>query len=505
MKRFLAATALCVMSFNALAYNMNQIEIKSNPTLVGKMRLEMKLNKSWFRDAGERAVDIDEAFELIQLDKTHNISSIEYKLFIDSNINVEDTDTQSAILSGKLKIKGSKRKFKGSEIKSDELDILIDHKFKADIECDNFIDSSVDNQKLTISLEKLVNLSVCRGDDIHNYTLDGIGKRNIADGRNYYSIDQDKSLGKEFVEQFDAENADKILPLDHPMTIFIQKQMEKIAAVSDMPEIKPVVKVINADVLNAFALPGGYVYVFRGLLEKSPNLDAVMGVLGHEWAHVTARHGTEGMTRAKRTLMLGLGIAAVGVIGTEFIDDEKQLLKKIVSGSAVALGLGGAQLYILDRGRKQELEADRIGSQYAALAGFAPTGIATMFREFKRLAPQGTTTLEKLLSSHPHHDERIDKNLMQASLFYPAIKPKKDGNIILIDEEEIIYENALAQLSSMELPTVEETEATANAFVQTLHSQNEEKLMKDVKEYLEKIAEDEAKNESTEDTETSNN
>lgn len=196
------------------------------------------------------------------------------------------------------------------------------------------------------------------------------------------------------------------------------------------------------------------------------------------------------MTRAKRTLMFGLGIAAVGVIGAEFIDDEKEFLKKLVAGSAVALGLGGAQLYILDRGREQELEADRIGSQYATLAGFAPTGIATMFREFKRLAPGGSTTLEKLLSSHPHHDERIDKNLILSSLFYPAVNADSD-NSIMVDEELIIYEDALADLSTMPIPSIEETEETANAFVQTLHAQNEEKLLKDVREYLEKISKDE--------------
>ena len=490
MRKLILASAIGVFSFNALAYKLNQIEIKTNPALVGKVRMEMELKKPWFRSAGEKTIDIDENSELVQLDKTENISAINYKIFIDSDINVGSQDTQSAILSGKLDIKGSKSKFKGSEIKGDDLDILTRHKFKADIECDNIMTSSVDGEKLIISLESFANISNCRGDDIHYYTLNGIGKRNVGAGRNHYTIDQDKQLGKEFVDEFDAENSHKILPLDHPMTIFMQKQMEKIAAVSDMPDLKPVVKVINADVLNAFALPGGYVYVFRGLLEKAPNLDAVMGVLGHEWAHVTARHGTRGMTRAKRTLMFGLGIAAVGVIGAEFIDDEKEFLKKLVAGSAVALGLGGAQLYILDRGREQELEADRIGSQYATLAGFAPTGIATMFREFKRLAPGGSTTLEKLLSSHPHHDERIDKNLILSSLFYPAVNADSD-NSIMVDEELIIYEDALADLSTMPIPSIEETEETANAFVQTLHAQNEEKLLKDVREYLEKISKDE--------------
>lgn len=489
MKKLLIAASVCAMSINALAYNINQIEIKTNPALVGKMRIEMKLNKPWFRSAGERGLDIDQASELIQLDNVHNISSIEYNLFIDSNINVEDADSQSAILSGKLKIEGSKKKFKGTNIKSDELDIVSDLKFKADIDCDNIITSNVNNNKLIISLENFANLSACRGDDIHHYTLNGVGKRNVAEGRNNYTMEDDIRLGKEFVNQYDIENAHQLLPIDHPMTIFMQKQMERIAAVSDMPNLKPVVKVINANIINAFALPGGYVYVFRGLLEQSPSLDATMAVLAHEWAHITARHGTEGLTKARRTLMLGLGVAAAGLIGAEFIDDEKKLLKLIIQGSAVALGIGGSQLLILGRSRKNEFEADRLGSQYAALTGYDPTGIAQMFRVFKRLSPGSSTTFEKMLSTHPHHDARIETNLIHSALFFPQINPT-GATKTLVENERIAYSDALAQLSTEPLPSLEESETIANAFLSNLHSQNENLLLKEVKSYLKKLAED---------------
>jgi predicted Zn-dependent protease len=266
----------------------------------------------------------------------------------------------------------------------------------------------------------------------------------------------------------------------------MQYQMERIAEHSDTPDLVPRVRVINADVLNAFALPGGYVYVFRGLIERAPDLHSVMGVLGHEWAHVTARHGTRGMTRGIRAIKVGIGIALIGVIGAEFIDDDKQLLKQIVQGSSVALGLGGAQLYILSRGRKQELEADRLGSQYAQSAGFKPTGIATMFREFKRLAPQGNSTLEKALSSHPHHDERIDKNLIYSSLFYPKAN-SKDQFTITVNNEQINYQDALAQLSSMEIPSKVESQAVASAFVQTLHAQNEANILKTVQPLIDNL------------------
>lgn len=495
MRKPLLGIAIMAMSFNALSYNISSIEVRTSKELMGKMRIEMELGKSFFRDAGEKVLDLTQKVNTVDLDKTENLKNIKYKILLDSNINVEDADVQSAILTGKLNLKGTKNKFKGSNVKRDDLEIITYHKMKADIECENIITANTIGEKLIINLEQFKNLSSCTGDDINNYSLTGIGHRNIAEGRNSYSLEQDKQLGKEFVDQFDAENADKILPENHPMTKFMQAQMEKIAAVSDMPNLKPRVRVINADVLNAFALPGGYVYVFRGLLESAPNLDAVMGVLGHEWAHVTARHGTRGMTRARRTIMLGLGVALVGVVGSEFIDDEKKLLKTVVAGSSIALGLGGAQLYILDRGREQELEADRIGSQYAALAGFAPTGIATMFREFKRLAPRGTATLERLLSSHPHHDERIDKNLIHSSLFYPKVETQNNENILYMNEV-INYQDALAQMTSIITPSQYESEDIASAFIETLHAQNEGLLLDDVKEYLENLDEEDTTEEA---------
>lgn len=495
MKNWLFLSSILLISSSAHAYLVKTIEVKTNEALKGKMLMELELGKSFFRSAGSESIGLSELSNTIELVKEENISNIKYSLFLDSNINVEDKDTQSAIITGKIKLKGSKRKFKGYSLSNDDVEILTHHKMNPKIECDNIASVSALDKKLIIDLSKFENISDCTGSDIHEYSLTGIGNRNISEGRNAYTLSDDKRLGKEFVDQFEKENADSLLSIDHPMTKYMQAQMEKIAKHSDMPNLKPRVRVINADVLNAFALPGGYVYVFRGLLERAPDLDAVMGVLGHEWAHVTARHGTRGMTRAKRTLTIGLSIAVVGLVGAEFVDEEKQLLKKVIQGSSVALGLGGASLYILDRGREQELEADRIGSQYAARAGFAPTGIAKMFREFKRLSNSEATSLEKILSSHPQHDERIDKNLILSSLFYDQVDVQDQTNI-LYQNEEIFYEDALIALNEMELPDLDESEIIASNFVQTLHGQNENILMKDVKAFLENLNKD--KTETTE-------
>jgi hypothetical protein len=486
MRKF-AFITLAVLSTQAFAFKMNKINVKINDSLKNKLSLELTLKKGLFKKEFRTiSKDLSSSESVLKLDSIKNVTQIDYKLILNSDINVDRNDIQEAVLTGKIKLRGRKS-LKSNSIARDRLKISTEHKFKADIECDNIIDvKSTESKSLTIDLSSFENLSKCSGDDIAEYSISGIPFRKVSAGRNKYSIEDDKRLGLDFVNQFEKENSEIILSTEHPMSKYMQYQMEQIAKHSDMPELVPRVRVINADVLNAFALPGGYVYVFRGLIERAPDLHSVMGVLGHEWAHVTARHGTRGMTRGIRAITVGIGIAAIGVIGAEFIDDDKALLKQIVKGSAMALGLGGAQMYILSRGRQQELEADRLGSQYAQSAGFKPTGIATMFREFKRLAPQGNSTLEKALSSHPHHDERIDKNLIYSSLFYPKANIQRNHSAI-VNGEEIRYEDALAQLSSMSIPSKVESESVASAFVQTLHSQNEMNILKDVQPLIDSL------------------
>ena len=116
------------------------------------------------------------------------------------------------------------------------------------------------------------------------------------------------------------------------MTVYLQRQMDKIANVADVPRtshkknnigqemnIRPKVHVVNADVLNAFALPGGNIYVFRGLLERAESIDSVMGVLGHEWAHVTARHGTKNVSRSIKMIYGSLIIYGILNIWADLI------------------------------------------------------------------------------------------------------------------------------------------------------------------------------------------
>lgn len=149
------------------------------------------------------------------------------------------------------------------------------------------------------------------------------------------------------------------------------------------------VVVVDDDVPNAFALPGGRMGVNTGLITRAPSVDALAGVLAHEMAHVEERHGLRAVVRS-----LGL-VAAWNVL----IGDLGGLTGLLAQGATMAV--------ITDYSRDQESEADAVGAALAARAGFDPVGLAAFFQMMQD--EPGTEVPEVLawLSSHPGHAERI--------------------------------------------------------------------------------------------------
>ncbi len=487
--KILFVLLITLFSSFTYAYKINEVKVDVASKIENNISIELVFNKKYFLFEKEfKRVYLNSGLlsNSIQLEQTVNISSIDYNIHWSSTNNVDNLDQQSVKLSGKIKLDG-KSSFEGSKIKNDRINFSINHKIKTNIKCDNIFNIFAPaKRQLTIDLSNFASMAQCHGEDLKHYTLEGVQKRDLESSSNFFSLNDDINLGKDFANKFNIENSHLLFPIDHPVTLYMQAQMEKIAAVSDMPFLKPKVRVINADVLNAFALPGGYVYIYRGLLEKSPSFDGVMGILGHEWAHVTARHGTRGQTRAIKTMTAAIAFAAIANIAAEIkYDSDEQLLKELVQFSANAIAIGGSQLYILNKGREQELEADRIGSQYAQLAGFNPTGIAQTFRLFKELSPSSNTSLERILSTHPHHDERIDKNLLQSALFYPIAQITNDE--IFTKGQYLAFDDILRQLDQEYLPSKEESTIIASAFLQLVHEQNERKILDRIAPQLEKL------------------
>ena len=146
------------------------------------------------------------------------------------------------------------------------------------------------------------------------------------------------------------------------------------------------VKVIDSEQINAFALPGGNIVVFTGLIRKAGDVDQVAGVLGHEIAHVTLRHGMQGIVRSVGTMV---------VVAIVFGD-----ISSVLSQVAMSTVINGYS-------RDQEREADAEGARIAAAAGFDPEGIAGFFTVLKSQPGSELPGIAAVFSTHPQHDERI--------------------------------------------------------------------------------------------------
>ncbi|HVT44609.1 MAG TPA: M48 family metalloprotease [Thermoanaerobaculia bacterium] len=168
---------------------------------------------------------------------------------------------------------------------------------------------------------------------------------------------------------------------------------KRIAAVSERPDLPWQFTVLDSPMVNAMALPGGYIYITRGMLERMNSVDEVAGVLGHEIAHVTARHAAQRISRAQLA-QFGLVLGAV-VAGPEALQQYGQLAE-------LAVGL------LFQRySRGQETQADVFGTSYMAEAKFNPLGAEQMLMTLQRLDKNPAAGLERYFLSHPEPAKRV--------------------------------------------------------------------------------------------------
>ena len=173
---------------------------------------------------------------------------------------------------------------------------------------------------------------------------------------------------------------------------YIQDLGAKIAATSERPDLDWTFTVLDDPVVNAMALPGGFVYVNRGILAHFNSEAELASVLGHEIGHVTARHSVEQMSRAQLA-QLGLGVAAVA--SEEF---------RQYAGLA-SQGLG---ILFLKFGRDDENQADSLGLRYMTRAGYDPYEMPKVFATLDRVSQsQGLQGTPEWLSTHPNPGNRI--------------------------------------------------------------------------------------------------
>ncbi|MEM6260252.1 MAG: M48 family metallopeptidase [Planctomycetota bacterium] len=218
---------------------------------------------------------------------------------------------------------------------------------------------------------------------------------NEATGRSQFlplSWSEEVQLGAEAAPQF-IEQSGGELP-DQSIVQYVRDMGGRLAAQSEMPDIDWEFYILDSQVINAFALPGGKVFISRGLMEKMDNEAQLAGVIGHEIGHVTARHGNERMGKA----MIAQGVILAAGIGGAVSDEE--WLQVLGVGTAV-----GGQLFLLKYSRSNELEADELGVRYMARSGYNPIGQIQVM-EILREASGGSAPPE-WLSTHPASDTRI--------------------------------------------------------------------------------------------------
>lgn len=205
----------------------------------------------------------------------------------------------------------------------------------------------------------------------------------------------DAVVTSEFPVLKDRELQEKISKLGH-----------SLVAVSHRPHLKFTFKVLNTSTINAFAGPGGFIYVTTGLLDRLSSRDELASILGHEIGHVCARHSVKEWYNAKRiqniltVIDVGLIFANLPPIATISSDLIGDFGKKVAALTAIIVYKGYSRVY--------EAQADRLGVEYAYKSGFDPEASIRVLRkllEIKKEKGYGEELL--ILSSHPKTEDRI--------------------------------------------------------------------------------------------------
>ncbi|MDO3721957.1 M48 family metalloprotease [Marinobacter sp. chi1] len=239
----------------------------------------------------------------------------------------------------------------------------------------------------------------CLGLAILALTLAGCAKNPVTGESQLSLIAEDKEL---------AMGAEQYTPtqqtqggqfyLDPELTIYVREVGQKLARVSDRPDLPYEFVVLNSSVPNAWALPGGKIAINRGLLAKLQDEAQLASVLGHEIVHAAARHSVQ---RMQQGMLISAGVAGLGIAMS---DNEWAGL--LMGGAAV-----GAQLALAQYSQGDELESDYYGILYMRRAGYDPTAAVELQQIFFELSKgQNPDFIQGLFATHPPSAARVKAN-----------------------------------------------------------------------------------------------
>jgi len=219
------------------------------------------------------------------------------------------------------------------------------------------------------------------------------------------STQQEIEMGSQYSQQINAQ-----LPIvgDREVNRYINTlgdSIAKLTARNDIPDWK--FYVVDSKEVNAFAVPGGYIYVNRGLIERTQRMDQLAGVLGHEIGHVVRRHSIKQMQQQQGA---NVGVTLACVL-TRICDSQ--------AGQA-AIQVGGTALFA-KFSRSDEMEADVEGINNVVRAGISPNGIPEMFQILLNERTTNPSAVEGWFSTHPIEEDRIQNTRALIAQISPSV------------------------------------------------------------------------------------
>ncbi len=266
------------------------------------------------------------------------------------------------------------------------------------------------------------------------------------------SGDREKEIGQEEHEKI-AQSS--IFYQDEALNEYVAEIGNRVAQAGDRPDLEYQFFIIDSPEINAFALPGGYVYVNRGLIAFLNSEAELAGVLAHEIAHITARHAVQQHARgtlAQAAAQVG-GLVTAVATGSGYVGSQ---ISQVASIWARA-GLSGY-------GREHELQADQLGAEYLRDAGYDPLAMIDALtvlknhEDFQRLTTNRGGGYHGLFATHPRNDQRLQQTIAQVRGFDPQASYRdNDSRFREATEGLIVGESRLAK-----------TNETRNRYYQTL-------------------------------------
>jgi predicted Zn-dependent protease len=231
------------------------------------------------------------------------------------------------------------------------------------------------------------------------YDVNKIGERGTGSGINFYSLEQEQEMGRELSQEVEA--AAKLFK-DPAVNDYINTLGQRLVRYSDA-KVPFTIKIVDDDQVNAFALPGGFLYVTTGLILAAESEAELAGVMSHEIAHVAARHGTKGATRTQIWNLASLPLVFVG--------GPVGMAVREVSQFAMPMTM-------MKFSRNFEREADMLGLEYEYAAGYDPEAFVDFFERINtdRKKPN---FVARAFASHPMNQDRVTRAQKEIQTMLP--------------------------------------------------------------------------------------